>query len=104
VAREAILQRFEDLRGEIDRECWSLIQGWDDLKKKFSGETYTFQVRGREISIPTGSETLSGTRIPKVVLPRFEDWGAILEFQLKENVPGSYPYTAGVYPFKRQEE
>ncbi len=104
MAREAIGKRFEELRHELDPECWDLIRGWDDLKKKYSRESYTFEVRGREISIATGFRTLSGTRLPKVILPRYADWGAILEFQLKENLPGSYPYTAGVYPFKRREE
>jgi methylmalonyl-CoA mutase len=104
LAREGIGKRFEELRRELDPECWDLIQGWEDLKKRYSNENYTFEVRGREISIPTSCRTLSGTRVPKVILPRYADWGAILEFRLKENLPGGYPYTAGVYPFKRREE
>jgi methylmalonyl-CoA mutase len=99
-----IRARFDEVRRDLDPECWELIQGWGDLKKRYGGDVYTFKVRNREISVPTSSQTFSGTRIPKVALPRCEDWGEILEFQLKENVPGSYPYTAGVYPFKRREE
>ena len=101
---EAIGKRFDVLKAELDPRCWKLIEGWDLLKQKYAGETYVFKVRGKEISVSTGKETLSGTRIPKVILPRYEDWGAILEFQLKENLPGNYPYTAGVYPFKRRGE
>ena len=101
---EAIGKRFDELKAELDPRCWRFIEGWDLLKQKYAGETYVFKVRDKEISVSTGKETLSGTRIPKVILPRYEDWGAILEFQLKENLPGNYPYTAGVYPFKRRGE
>ncbi len=101
---DAIRKRFDELKASLDPRCWELIEGWDELKRKYAGENYIFRVRDREISIPTSKKTLSGTRIPKVILPRYEDWGDILEFQLKENVPGVYPYTAGVYPFKRKAE
>jgi methylmalonyl-CoA mutase len=103
-AKEAIGKRFDELRSELDPKCWKLIKGWADLKKQYSGDSYVYKVRDKEISVPTGQETLSGTRIPKVLLPRYEDWGEILEFQLKENVPGAYPFTAGVFPFKRRGE
>lgn len=102
--KKSIRARFEDVYRELDPECWKLIEGWNDLRQKYAGDVFTFKVRDREIKVPTSSETLSGTRIPKVALPRYEDWGEILRFQLKENVPGSYPYTSGVYPFKRREE
>ena len=103
-AVEAIGKRFDELRGELDERCWRLIQGWGDLKEQYSGDSYVYKVRDREVSVTTSKETLSGTKIPKVVLPRYEDWGEILEFQLKENVPGVYPFTAGVFPFKRRGE
>jgi methylmalonyl-CoA mutase len=102
--KNSIRKRFDEVSRELDPECWKLIEGWDELKQKYAGDVYTFKVRDREIEVPTSSETLSGTRIPKVAFPRYEDWGEILRFQLAENVPGAYPYTAGVYPFKRREE
>ncbi|MFQ5789251.1 MAG: fused isobutyryl-CoA mutase/GTPase IcmF [Acidobacteriota bacterium] len=101
---EALRRRFEAVKQELDPRCWKLIQGWEELKGKHSGEAYLFRVRHREISVETSTQSLSGTRIPKLALPDFEDWGEILRFQLNENVPGSYPFTAGVYPFKRSEE
>jgi methylmalonyl-CoA mutase len=102
--KQSIRSRFEKLRAELDPECWALIQRWEELRRSYQQETFVFGVRDREVKVPTSVETLSGTRIPRVALPRFEDWGEILKFQLKENVPGTYPFTAGVYPFKRSAE
>ncbi len=101
---QAIRSRFEALRAELHPECWTLIQSWEERKKAYERETLSFEVRGRPISVQTGTTTLSGARIPRVALPRVEDWGEILKFQLTENLPGAYPYTAGVYPFKRSAE
>jgi len=103
-AREGILRRAEEIRRELDPECWKLIQGWEEKKAAYLAESYAFEVRGRQVQVETFRRTLSGTRLPRVAFPKFEDWGAILEFQLKENLPGSFPYTAGVFPFKRSEE
>jgi methylmalonyl-CoA mutase len=102
--RQAVTSRFEAVRHELDPECWGLIQGWGNLRHAYEGDTYGFAVRGRQVTAQTATRTLSGTRIPRVALPRFEDWGEVLEFLLNENVPGAYPFTAGVYPFKRSEE
>ena len=102
--KEAIHSRFEQLRGELHTDCWDLIQNWDKLKQAYTHDQQHFEVRGRTITVDTGVTTLSGSRIPKVALPRFEDWGEIVKFQLKENLPGLYPYTAGVYPFRRSDE
>ena len=102
--RQAIDGRFEALRKELEPECWELIQGWEEVRRSYEEEAFSFGVRDRKVEVPTSTETLSHTRIPRVALPRFEDWGEILKFQLKENVPGTFPYTAGVYPFKRKEE
>jgi len=102
--QQAVRSRFEALRQDLDPECWRLIQDWEPLQQAYAGDTYRFAVRGRQVSAQTTTRTLSGTRIPRVALPRFEDWGEILRFQLNENVPGAYPYTAGVYPFKRSDE
>ncbi len=102
--RHGINSRFEALRSELDPACWDLIQGWGELRRSYEEETFSFGVRDRKVEVPTSTETFSRTRVPRVALPRFEDWGEILKFQLKENLPGSFPYTAGVYPFKRKEE
>ena len=102
--QQAIRSRFAALRQDLDAECWGLIQDWRELQEAYARDTYSFEVRGRQVLAQTATRTLSGTRIPRVALPRFEDWGEILRFRLTENVPGAFPYTAGVYPFRRSEE
>ncbi len=85
-------------------ENWKLIAEWNDKVAKYSGETFAFQVRDKVIDLPFTYKSLSGTNIRKVYLPRYKDWGDILKWQLQENVPGEFPYTAGVFPLKREGE
>jgi methylmalonyl-CoA mutase len=82
----------------------TIILTWDEKKKQYSDEYYSFKVRDKEIKIKTHTESLSYLQIPKVALPKYEAWGDILKWSLKENVPGEFPYTAGIYPFKRTGE
>jgi methylmalonyl-CoA mutase len=88
----------------LDPECWKLVEGWETLRRAYREGTFAFEVRDRQVEVSTTVETLSGLRVPKVAIPRFEDWGEILKFQLEENLPGKFPFTAGVYPFKRDTE
>jgi methylmalonyl-CoA mutase len=81
-----------------------LLDDWEALKKKYSAETFAFQVRDKVLDLPFTYKSLSGTSIRKVYLPRYSDWGDILKWQLQENVPGEFPYTAGVFPLKREGE
>jgi isobutyryl-CoA mutase len=103
-ASAALRERARELRREIGEESMALIDEWPQLKERYSRPVVSFGVREREVSVETATTTLSGSRIPRVALPRFEDWGEILRFRLTENLPGYYPYTAGVFPFKRGEE
>jgi methylmalonyl-CoA mutase len=96
--------RFSELRREIRDESFALVEEWAKLKERYAQPRVSFTVRDREIEMEAKTTTLSGTSIPKVALPRSEDWGDILRFRLEENLPGFYPYTAGVFPFKRDEE
>lgn len=89
---------------EFHPACKKLLDEWSELKKKYSGETFAFQVREKVIQLPFVYKSLSGTNIRKVYLPRYNDWGDILKWQLQENVPGEFPYTAGVFPLKREGE
>lgn len=89
---------------QLHPECKRLLDGWDELKKKYSGETFAFQVRDKVLQLPFTYKSLSGTNIRKVYLPKYSDWGDILRWQLQENVPGEFPYTAGVFPLKREGE
>ncbi|MCK9404602.1 MAG: methylmalonyl-CoA mutase family protein [Chitinophagaceae bacterium] len=84
--------------------CKKLVDQWPALCKKYASDFFEYEVRGKGIKQPLKVTSLSGTRVPKLVLPRYKDWGDILRWQLQENVPGEFPYTAGVFELKRQGE
>ena len=92
------------LKQDLDGECLRILESWEDKKKRYAGEEYIYLVRGKEIKVLTKTESLSHLKIPKVCLPKWADWGEILRWSLQENVPGEFPYTAGVFPFKREGE
>ncbi|MEO6582957.1 MAG: methylmalonyl-CoA mutase family protein, partial [Ferruginibacter sp.] len=89
---------------KLDPAVKSLVDNWADMRSRYQGEFYEFQVRDKVIKQPLTFKSLSGTTIPKVILPRYKDWGDIVKWQLQENVPGEFPYTAGVFPLKRDGE
>ncbi|WEK36570.1 MAG: methylmalonyl-CoA mutase family protein [Candidatus Pseudobacter hemicellulosilyticus] len=89
---------------QLHPECKKLIDQWPGLLSKYAGDYFEYQVRDKVIRQELTTLSLSGTRIPKVVLPKYSDWGDILRWQLQENVPGEFPYTAGVFELKRQGE
>lgn len=104
---EAILrleQKFEHLSKKLKPENWEVLEHWDSKKQRYSEPVFKYQVRGREVCVDTRYESLSRTGIPKVVLPQYTSWGDILRWNLSENVPGEFPYAAGVFPFKRENE
>jgi methylmalonyl-CoA mutase len=85
-------------------ETKTIIEKWPALKESYSKDEFITKSRDKEIRTELRVESLSGLKIPKVSLPNFEDWGEIVRWCLKENVPGEFPYTAGVFPFKRKGE
>lgn len=89
---------------QLHPECKALIDQWPALVKKYEADFFEYKVRDKVIKQPLTVQSLSGSRIPKVVLPKYKDWGDILRWQLQENVPGEFPYTAGVFELKRQGE
>ncbi|GAC1419565.1 MAG: methylmalonyl-CoA mutase family protein [Flavisolibacter sp.] len=93
-----------DLRKQLHSECHSLLDQWKGLQEKYRGEYFQYEVRGHSIKLPLKTLSLSGTPISKVVLPNYKDWGDLLRWQLQENIPGAFPYTAGVFELKRQGE
>ncbi|TAH34422.1 MAG: methylmalonyl-CoA mutase [Planctomycetota bacterium] len=97
-------QRYNELLGELQPEMRAAVAGFDALKAGYEGEHSAYQVRGREIRVRNHHVSLSGTQVPKVVLPATRDWGERLRWLGTENVPGAFPYTAGVFPFKRTQE
>jgi len=101
---KGLQETFEKMKLELDPKNWKLLQEWEEKKKKYTGPVFSFQVRDKVINIQTHTESLSKTQVPKVSLPRYSSWGDILKWTLQENVPGEFPYTAGIYPFKREGE
>lgn len=94
----------EKLEKRLDSECMEWLQNWPKKFQKYKQEHFTFTVRDRKIDVKTATESLSSTRIPRVALPSYEAWGDLLKWGLSENFPGEFPYTAGVFPFKREGE
>lgn len=99
-----LIEKFTELKKDLDPHNWDVIKDWEHKVKRYKDELYVFSVRGKEIKIQTHTESLSHTMVPKVSLPRYRAWGDLLQWNLQENVPGEFPYTAGIYPFKRTGE
>jgi methylmalonyl-CoA mutase len=99
---------FDDLIAERDAEmdggAKKLLAQWPDMQAAYAGDDYVVKIRDKEIRTRLVQHTLSGTKIRKVALPRYEDHGEVLRFLMLENVPGSFPFTAGVFAFKREGE
>ena len=88
----------------LDHRSRAILEGWDALAEQYRSDEYTYSVRGRDFTVPLHTESLSGLKIPKIALPRTEDPGERLRYALLENLPGFFPFTSGVFPFKRTGE
>ena len=99
-----LFTQFEKVKLNFDPYNWEIILNWQEKVQKYKNPLYTFKVRDKEIQIETHSESLSHSKIPKIALPKYQAWGDLLRWNLQENVPGEFPYTAGLYPFKRTSE
>ena len=95
---------IEEKREALDERARRLLDSWPQLKQDYSGDEYIVKVRDREIRTELNRTSLSGSKIPRVSLPGFEDHGDLLKWLLLENVPGRFPFTAGVFQFKRDSE
>ncbi|MDX1406977.1 MAG: methylmalonyl-CoA mutase family protein [Saprospiraceae bacterium] len=100
----SLQQLYDERYKDLDGDSMRILEGWEEKKAAYAKSEFVYQVRGREIRVDTSTESLSHLDIPKVMLPGFRDWGAILKWCLQENVPGEFPFTAGVFPFKRKGE
>ena len=96
--------RQEAAVAALPSELRDALTSWPGRREQYEGSMQSYAVRGREFPVENHTETLSGTRIPKVALPRTEDWGDLVRFFRSENVPGVFPFTAGVFPFRRTGE
>lgn len=101
---EVIFKANKKVETKLDPDNWEAIKGWEELKKRYLASDYVYQVRGKDIHVDTHVTSLSNQKIPKVVTPNYRSWGDILRWILQENVPGSFPYTSGIYSFKRKGE
>jgi len=99
-----LLALYAELEETLDPDCRRHLRGWPALVERYKADKYVFTVRGKTIEQDLYRESLSHSRIPRVCLPRYRDWGDILSWILTENVPGFFPYAAGVFPLKRQGE
>jgi len=97
-------EAYDDALDAIGPEAVELLRQWPALAKGATDPEYAYVVRGREIRGDNYTETLSHTQVPKLAVPKYRDWGDLLAFLLREHLPGHFPYTAGVYPYRREEE
>ncbi|MDF1673680.1 MAG: methylmalonyl-CoA mutase family protein, partial [Vicingaceae bacterium] len=96
--------QFDKIKLDFDPKNMLIIEQWEEKVAKYKNPVYKFKVRDKQLSIQTHSESLSHLQIPKVALPKYKGWGDVLRWSLQENVPGEFPYTAGLFPFKREGE
>lgn len=97
-------QLYKSTEDYLDPDCKKMLYGWEEKVKKYSGDVYTYEVRGKKFEVELTTESLSHQKIPKISLPKYKDWGDLLYWMMMENVPGEFPYAAGVFPFKRKGE
>jgi len=101
---KGLTEAFEQEKLNFDPKNWEIIQHWDSKKQAFKNPEFEFKVRDKVLSLKTHTESLSHSQIPKVSSPKYTSWGDILRWVLQENFPGEFPYTAGLFPFKREGE
>ncbi len=103
-ARDALAEQATLREARLDMDAKRLLAQWPDMQKAYAGDDYVVKIRDKELRTRLVHTTLSGSKIRKVALPQFEDHGEILKWLMLDNVPGSFPYTAGVFAFKREGE
>lgn len=101
---KGLQETFESVKLNFDPKNWEIIEKWENKKKLYQDHEFNFKVRDKVLTIQTHSESLSHLHIPKVATPNYKGWGDILRWSLQENVPGEFPYTSGLFPFKREGE
>ena len=99
-----LLEEAKEIRESLPESAWGALEDFESIVDSYRSGKASYNVRGKEIPVKTTHETISGTRVPRVALPTTEDWGEKLLWISKENVPGSFPFTGGVFPFRREDE
>lgn len=103
-AAEGLKEEAEIIRSEIPDDAWGSLENFRVKAEEYRSGATSYTVRNKNIPVKTTKTTLSGLDMPRVALPDYSDWGDTLQWIRKENMPGSFPYTGGVFPFKRQDE
>ncbi|MBX3173413.1 MAG: methylmalonyl-CoA mutase family protein [Gemmatimonadaceae bacterium] len=103
-AAAPLREKREELERKLDGEHRAALESWPNVEVAYSGDEYVYQVRGKDVRVPITTTSLSHQHVPKVSLPTYTGWGDLLKWLLQENLPGSFPFTAGVFPFKREGE
>ena len=101
---KGLQETYSQVELELDGYNRKIIETWPEKAQRYKDEFYVYKVRDKEIKVLTHTESLSHIQVPKVSTPKYEAWGDLLKWNLQENVPGEFPYTAGVFPFKREGE
>lgn len=102
--QDKIQGSIEKVELDFDPKNKLILESWEDKKAQYSNEYFVYKVRDKEIKIETHTESMSHLKLPKIAMPKFKAWGEILRWNLRENVPGEFPFAAGVFPFKREGE
>ncbi|MFC7440102.1 fused isobutyryl-CoA mutase/GTPase IcmF [Laceyella putida] len=102
--RERLSAKIKEIEAKLTPENKRALADWPKLAQAYRQDEFITKVRERELRVPLFTETLAGSKIPKVALPKMKDWGDLLRWLHKENLPGHFPFTAGVFPFKRTDE
>jgi methylmalonyl-CoA mutase len=103
-AADELISEADNIRSSIPAGAWRILKEFEKKSTEYRSGQASYTVRGKDISVKTTRETLSGLKLPRVALPDHTDWGDTLEWIRRENTPGSFPYTGGVFPFKREDE
>jgi isobutyryl-CoA mutase len=101
---KGLQETFETVKLNFDPRNWEILEKWENKRNLYKDHEFNFKVRDKVLTIQTHSESLSHLHIPKVATPKYKGWGDILRWSLQENVPGEFPYTSGLFPFKREGE
>ncbi len=101
---KTLQKQFDYYYEQLNPVSKQLLQKWPEKLQAYQVDYYEYNVRDKVIRLPMFTTSLSGTRIPKVILPKYKDWGDILRWEAQENAPGHFPFTAGVFPLKREGE
>ncbi|MBK7097520.1 MAG: methylmalonyl-CoA mutase family protein [Sphingobacteriales bacterium] len=101
---QILTEKIKELELRLDGDCKKLIDDWEIVKQSYNLPFFEYKVRDKSIAQPLTTKSLSGSVIKKVAVPKYKDWGDILKWQLRENLPGKFPFTSGVFELKRQGE